>query len=128
MSTAHRWLEEWNSEPLPGDMSTEQLFEILISKLKKKRILILIDSLERLLIGDETNGWGEHFIDEWWEKFFLRVLSLETFQSRIIITSQDLPMNLCHTRYQTFLFISIRRIEGIRTRRIIYQKGIKDYS
>jgi hypothetical protein len=64
-------------------------------------VLVLIDSLEKLLTGNEEDGWGD-FADEWWEKFFLSLLSAESCQSRLIITSQDLPVKLVDFRYKNF--------------------------
>ncbi len=62
---------------------------------------MLIDSLERLLTGNEEDGWGD-FADEWWQKFFLGLLSAESCQSRLIVTSQDLPVKLVDSRYKNF--------------------------
>jgi hypothetical protein len=69
--------------------------------LQSHRRLLLIDSLEELLLGNEE-GWSE-FEDDVFLAFFQQVLSAETFQSRIILTSQELPTQLLTygSRYQT---------------------------
>ncbi len=64
---------------------------------------MLIDSLERLLTGNEEDGWGD-FADEWWKKLFLSLFSAESCQSRLIVTSQDLPVKLVDSRYKNFWY------------------------
>jgi len=100
-SVAARWLEEWGQRLSPEERKPELLLYRLTNYLRENRVLVLIDSLERLLTGNEAEGWGD-FADEWWEKFFLHLLSAESCQSRLIITSQDLPVKLLVARYQNF--------------------------
>ncbi len=73
----------------------------LVKHLRENQVLVLIDSLERLLTGNEEDGWGD-FADEWWKKFFLSLLSAESGGSRFIVTSQDLPVKLVDSRYKNF--------------------------
>jgi hypothetical protein len=47
------------------DRKPEQLLRRLVKRLRENRYLILIDSLEYLLAGNEDDGWGD-FADEWW--------------------------------------------------------------
>lgn len=103
VTVATRWLEEWGEKLTPEESKPERLLSHLVKRLSDNRTLVLIDSLERLLTGNEEEGWGD-FADEWWEKFFFNILSAESCESRIIITSQDLPTQLDQTRYQNFLF------------------------
>ena len=77
------------------------MLQRLVKHLRENQVLVLIDSLEKLLTGNEDDGWGD-FADEWWEKFFLSLLSAESCQSRLIITSQDLPVKLVDSRYKNF--------------------------
>ena len=80
----------------------QQLRQMLFRHLQAGEYLILIDSLEALLTGDET---GEsQFEDEAYLAFFQQVLSAEAFSSRILLTSQELPAELLRfgTRYQNF--------------------------
>lgn len=102
VTVAIRWLEEWGEKLTPEESKPERLLSRLVKRLRDNQILVLIDSLERLLTGGEEKGWGD-FADEWWEKFFLQILSAEFCKSRIIVTSQDLPTKLDSTRYQNFL-------------------------
>jgi len=100
-SVAARWLEEWGEKASPEEKTPELLLYRLVKYLRENQILVLIDSLERLLTGNEEEGWG-NFADEWWEKFFLSILSAESCRSRLIITSQDLPVKLVYLRYKNF--------------------------
>jgi pimeloyl-ACP methyl ester carboxylesterase len=102
VTVATRWLEEWGEKLTPEESKPERLLPRLVKRLCDNRILVVIDSLERLLTGNEEEGWGD-FADEWWEKFFFQILSAESCESRIIVTSQDLPIQLDNTRYQNFL-------------------------
>ena len=100
-SVAAKWLEEWGERLSPEDKKPEILLHRLVNHLCRNQILILLDSLERLLTGNEEDGWG-NFADEWWKKFFLSLLSAESCKSRLIITSQDLPVELIDSRYKNF--------------------------
>jgi DNA-binding Xre family transcriptional regulator len=100
-SVAARWLEEWGERLSAEDKRPEKLLQRLVKYLRENQVLVLIDSLEKLLTGNEEDGWGD-FADEWWEKFFLSLLSAESCQSRLIITSQDLPLKLVDFRYKNF--------------------------
>ena len=89
-SVASRWLEEWGERLSAEDKKPEQLLQRLVKRLRENRYLILIDSVEYLLTGNEEEGWGD-FADEWWGKFFVSLLAESSCQSRFILTSQDLP-------------------------------------
>ncbi len=102
-SVAARWLEEWGERLSPEEKKPELLLYRLVKYLRENQVLVLIDSLERLLTGNEEDGWGD-FADEWWKKFFLSLLSAESCQSRLIVTSQDLPVKLVDSRYKNFWY------------------------
>ncbi|MTJ13562.1 ATP-binding protein [Anabaena sp. UHCC 0187] len=83
----------------PEDRNNSQLlFNWIVSRLENNPYLLVIDSLEFILKG---NG---DFHDEYWEKFFNYLLSANSWKSRIIITSQDLPNKLyiIGSRYPTY--------------------------
>ncbi|MEZ2228008.1 MAG: ATP-binding protein [Microcoleus sp.] len=89
-AVALQWLEKWG-ESIPNDArKPEQLLWRLVKRLRENRYLILMDSLEYLLTGNEEDGWGD-FCDEWWGKFFVSFLAESDCKSRFILTSQDLP-------------------------------------
>lgn len=100
-SVATRWLEEWGERLSPDEKTPELLLYSLVKHLRENQVLVLIDSLERLLTRNEEECWGD-FADEWWEKFFLSILSEESCRSRLIITSQDSPVKLMDFRYKNF--------------------------
>ena len=102
-SVALNWLEEWGEDIPPVDRQPEQLLNRLLAYMKANRTLILIDSLERLLDGKDEQNLGE-FQDLWWKKFFLLLLSAESCQTRIIVTSQDLPTQVENSRYRNFWY------------------------
>ncbi|MFN6525576.1 AAA family ATPase [Nostoc sp. ChiSLP03a] len=100
-SVAAKWLEEWGEKLSAEDEKPERLWWRLVKYLQENQVLVLIDSLEALLTGNEEEGWGD-FTDEWWGKFFVSLLSAESCQSRLIVTSQDLPVKLVNYRYGLF--------------------------
>lgn len=102
-SVATRWLEEWGERISSEEKQPERLLQRLVKHLRENRVLVLIDSLERLLTGNDEDGWGD-FADDWWQKLFLSLLSAESCQSRLIITSQYLPVKLVDSRYENFWY------------------------
>ncbi|KPQ33061.1 MAG: AAA ATPase domain/Helix-turn-helix [Phormidesmis priestleyi Ana] len=93
-SFAVRLLEGCGQPVLPEERSQSgQLTRRLVAHLQTTPTLILIDSLEQILQGDEQTGWSE-FIDPNFVTFFQAVLASETFQSRFVLTSQELPAQL----------------------------------
>ncbi|MGM3305915.1 ATP-binding protein [Anabaena sp. WFMT] len=76
---------------------TQLLFNWVVTRLENNPYLLVIDSLEFILNPDSD------FKDEYWNKFFSCLLSANLCQTRIIITSQDLPRQLytIGSRYPT---------------------------
>jgi len=101
VSVAFRWLEESGEKLSPENKKPEILLAMLVNYLRENRVLVLIDSLEKLLKVNDTEN-SNNFADEWWEKFFLNILATESCQGRIILTSQDLPVKLLVSRYNNF--------------------------
>ena len=102
-NVAARWLESLGEQIPPIEKKPELLLNRLVRRLQDNRFLVLIDTMEKLLTENEDGSWGD-FSDQFWEKFFLRLLSAESCQSRLIVTSQDLPVNF-HSkaaRYSNF--------------------------
>jgi hypothetical protein len=92
VAVASRWLEELGESLSIEDKQPITILKRLVNRLQEEQILILIDSLEALLAKSE-DGWGD-FEDEWWTKFFQNFLTIESAQSRLIVTSQDLPTKI----------------------------------
>lgn len=102
-SVALRWLELLAEVIPPAERTPELLLNRLVNRFEDNQILVLIDSMEKLLTENNDGSWGD-FKDEYWKKFFLRLLSAEFCQSSLIVTSQDLPVNLHRqaSRYPNF--------------------------
>lgn len=103
-SVAARLLEKCGQLVLP----TERLDTLLLTKrllrcLQENPYWLIVDSLEEILQGNEHEGWSE-FKDNGFVPFFQAVLAAETFQSRLILTSQELPSQITEvgTRYRNF--------------------------
>ena len=100
-SIAIRWLQKWGEALTEDDYKDmERLLRRLVNRLQQDRYLVIIDSLENILVGNEEEGWS-NFQDEWWVKFLEMFLASPECQSRIILTSQDLPGQIPE-RYQNF--------------------------
>ncbi|MCL1471052.1 ATP-binding protein [Argonema antarcticum] len=103
-SVAAQLLTSWGENPTPEDRKeVQRLLNWVVSHLRQNRYLLAIDSLELILEGDAETGWS-NFKDEWWEKFFQSLLSANSCQSRIVLTSQDLPgqLEVMGLRYSNF--------------------------
>jgi len=103
-SVAARLLEKCGQLVLPTERSdTINLTKRLIHCLQESAYWLIVDSLEEILEGNEHEGWSE-FKDRSFVPFFQAVLAAETFQSRIILTSQELPSQITEvgTRYRNF--------------------------
>lgn len=103
-SVAAQLLTSWGETPTPEDRKeVQRLLNWVVSHLRQNRYLLAIDSLELILEGNVETGWS-NFKDEWWEKFFQSLLSANYCQSRIILTSQDLPgqLEVIGLRYPNF--------------------------
>ncbi|NET26604.1 phosphorylase [Okeania sp. SIO1I7] len=92
-SVATIWLEGLGEVISPVHKKPELLLNQLVNRLENNQFMLLIDSMENLLEKSDDASWGD-FTDEYWQRFFLRLLSAESCQTRLIVTSQDLPVNL----------------------------------
>ncbi|NEN93142.1 MAG: ATP-binding protein, partial [Okeania sp. SIO3H1] len=100
-SVAIRWLQKWGESLTQDDYKdVERLLYKLVNRLRQHRYLIIIDSLENILLGNEDEGWSD-FQDELWVRFLEMFLASPECKSRIILTSQDLPGQIPE-RYQNF--------------------------
>lgn len=100
-SVAIRWLHKWGTSLTEDDYKdVERLLYKLVNRLRQHPYLIIIDSLEKILVGNEDEGWSD-FQDELWVRFFEQFLASPECQSRIILTSQDFPGQIPE-RYHNF--------------------------
>ena len=77
----------------------------LLQQLNRQPCRLQIDSLERLLRGNEQKGWSE-FCDPLWLDLLQKFLASTECPSQIILTSQDIPGDLDTTasRYPQFWY------------------------
>jgi DNA polymerase III delta prime subunit len=95
------WLRSWGYPlSLEEHRDPNSLIHALVNFLDNNPCLIILDSLENLLAGDENEGWSQ-FKDPIWETFFTQFLALNNPKSRIILTTQDLPQQI-ERRYKNF--------------------------
>jgi hypothetical protein len=102
-SVAVRWLEKWGQiVTLEDRKNPEQILHRLVNFLINHRYLIVMDSLELIMKGNEDEGWSD-FEDEGWVKFFHGLLASSICQSRLILTTQELPGQIS-PRYHNFWY------------------------
>jgi len=65
----------------------------ILSRLQSYPCRLQIDTMERLLKGDEQDRWSE-FCDPLWLSLFQRVLAAGQCGSQVILTTQDVPGEL----------------------------------
>lgn len=99
ISVASRWWEQWGS-PIEGAKDGQVLVDRTANYLLNRPLLLIIDSLEMMLQGNEDDGWSD-FQDPLWADFFEALLAASVCQSRVILTSQDFPGQL-PARYSNF--------------------------
>lgn len=93
VTVASNWLTAWGEKVSNIQNDPEQLLNKLVDKICNNSYLLLLDSLEYLLVNNTERGWGD-FADPWWGKLWKNLLSTPTCKSKIIITSQDFPVQL----------------------------------
>lgn len=126
-SVATDLLTGWGEAITPDDRKdTQRLLSRLVKRLRDNQHLLLIDSMENILKGNEQEGWSE-FQDEWWPQFFHSFFAVHDCQSTIILTSQDLPAQIQEvaTRYQNFFYYKVLRgLEGAEQLALFGKTGL----
>lgn len=79
--------------PPDAALSTEVQVQAVADQLANQSSLVVLDSLEVALQGDETSGWSV-FQDPQWPLFFRRWLALPEAKGLVVITSQEFPAEL----------------------------------
>lgn len=129
VSVALRWLQGWGEIIPPDEIQPHQLRQRLLKRLHENKYLILMDSLEYLLVGNEEDGWSD-FTDQEWTKFFLDLLSESHCSSCLILTSQDLPNQFntaAFDRYKNLWYSEYIRGLEISEQLQFFQKVGLDY-
>ncbi|MGB3493635.1 MAG: tetratricopeptide repeat protein [Elainellaceae cyanobacterium] len=89
-------LRSLGEEPTVEDQKDpKNLLNHILNALTESPCRLQIDSMERLLRGNDEEGWSE-FCDPLWLNLFQRVLTAGDCQSQIILTTQDIPENLAY--------------------------------
>ncbi|WP_448603995.1 tetratricopeptide repeat protein [Thermoleptolyngbya sp.] len=97
-------LRTLGEEPTLADQQDPaNLLAHLLSRLQSHPCRLQIDSLERLLRGNEQEGWSE-FCDPLWLDFLHQFLAAADTRSQLLLTSQDIPADLdtVASRYPQF--------------------------
>jgi DNA polymerase III delta prime subunit len=112
-SVAAELLAGWHETVMPEEgANPQQLLYRLVKRLREHRYLLLIDALERILKGNEETGWSG-FEDEWWERFFEQLMTAESCQSRVILTSQVKSRQLEEIGYRYPNFCCMENLRGL---------------
>lgn len=97
-------LRTLGEEPTLADQQDPtNLLAHLLNHLQSQPCRVQIDSLERLLRGNEQDGWSE-FCDPLWLDLLQQFLSATASPSQLLLTSQDIPGDLdaVASRYPQF--------------------------
>lgn len=124
---AARWLAAWG-EPAPPaqQQNAAWLLRRLVTLLQERPRLVVIDALEHVLTGASEAESGS-FSDPWWERFFQAVLALENLSSRVILTSQEVPVVLERTgaHYPNrYLLHPVRGLSGAEQAALFQKFGL----
>ncbi len=97
-------LRTLGEEPTLADQQDPvNLLAHLLNHLQSQPCRVQIDSLERLLRGNEQDGWSE-FCDPLWLDLLQQFLAATNSHSQLLLTSQDIPADLdtVASRYPQF--------------------------
>ncbi|MEM9217796.1 MAG: tetratricopeptide repeat protein [Cyanobacteria bacterium P01_F01_bin.150] len=87
-------LRTLGEEPTVDDQKDPaNLLGHILHRLSSHPCRVQIDSLERLLQGDEQDGWSE-FCDPLWLELLQKFIAGTTCSSQLLLTSQDIPADL----------------------------------
>ncbi len=87
-------LRSLGEEPTLEDQKDPQnLLVHLLQLLQSHPYRVQVDSMEKLLEGDDRQGWSE-FCDRLWLDLLQQLLAGQDCQSQLILTTQDLPGEL----------------------------------
>nr|WP_088894923.1 tetratricopeptide repeat protein [Leptolyngbya ohadii] len=113
---------------LEDQQDPTNLVSHIVSRLQSHPCRLQIDSMERLLKGNEQDGWSE-FCDPLWLSLFQRVLSTNQMASQLILTTQDIPGDLegMGDRFNQFWFCQTLQGLSQQEQLDLFQKlGLRD--
>lgn len=120
-------LRSLGEEPtLEDQKDSKNLLAHLLKLLRTQSYLVQIDSLERLLKGNDQEGWSE-FHDSCWRELFQQILAGGDCRSQLILTTQDLPGELeaIGSRYeQLWHCAAIQGLSEAEQLQLFEKKGI----
>ncbi|EDX78704.1 tetratricopeptide repeat domain protein [Coleofasciculus chthonoplastes PCC 7420] len=110
VSAAEKLLRNLNERVTTEDRKhPDLLLNRLVQKLRRHPYLVQIDSLEALLFGKTGLAARTEFQEpykQWWQ-FFQAVLVGTECQSRLIVTSQELPTSFASCKFKTWQNIQL---------------------
>jgi tetratricopeptide (TPR) repeat protein len=108
-------LRELGEEPTLADQQDPaNLVEHILQRLHRQPCRLQIDSLERLLRGNEQEGWSE-FCDPLWLDWLQKFLAGTDCHSQLILTSQDIPGDLDAVASRYPQFWHCEPLQGLNT-------------
>uniref|UniRef100_UPI0019525454 tetratricopeptide repeat protein n=1 Tax=Leptolyngbya sp. CCY15150 TaxID=2767772 RepID=UPI0019525454 len=108
-------LRELGEEPTLADQQDPaNLVEHILARLQSHPCRLQIDSLERLLRGNEQEGWSE-FCDPLWLDLLQKFLAGTDCPSQLLLTSQDIPGDLDTVASRYPQFWHCEPLQGLNT-------------
>ena len=117
-------LRTLGEEPTLADQTDPaNLLTHILNRLGSHPCRLQIDSLERLLQGDDETGWSE-FCDPLWLDLLQRAISATHCPSQLLLTSQDIPADLdtVASRYPQFWYCQTLHGLNADEQRELFQK------
>ncbi len=117
-------LRALGEEPTLADQQNPRnLLAHVLQRLCRQPCRVQIDSLERLLRGNEQDGWSE-FCDPLWLEFLVQFLAGSECPSQLLLTSQDIPadLDIAASRYPEFWHCQTLRGLTMAEQRLLFLK------
>jgi len=106
-------LRTLGDEPTLADQQDPtNLLHHILERLRSHPCRLQIDSLERLLRGNEQEGWSE-FCDPLWLDLLQQLLAANDSPSQLLLTSQDIPGDLDAIASRTPQFWHCEPLQGL---------------
>jgi tetratricopeptide (TPR) repeat protein len=120
-------LRTLGEEPnLEDQKDPANLLTHILQRLGSHPCRVQIDSLERLLRGNDQEGWSE-FCDPLWLDFLQQVLAQTACPSQLLLTSQDIPgeLDTMASRYPQFWYCQpLQGLDGEEQQDLFQKLGL----